>query len=41
VVVEAGFCRFADETFLEPEEESSDVSGIIDTPVDDTDEKSG
>jgi hypothetical protein len=30
----------ADETFLEPEEESSDVSGIIDAPVDDADEKS-
>jgi len=29
----------ADETFLEPEEESSDVSGIIDAPVDDADEK--
>jgi uncharacterized protein (TIGR02300 family) len=30
----------ADETFLEQEEESSDVSGIIDAPVDDADEKS-
>ena len=30
----------AEETFLEPEEESSDVSGIIDAPVDDPDEKS-
>jgi uncharacterized protein (TIGR02300 family) len=30
----------ADETFLEPEEESSDVAGIIDAPVDDPDEKS-
>ena len=36
VVVEAD----ADETFLEQEEESSDVSGIIDAPVDDADEKS-
>jgi uncharacterized protein (TIGR02300 family) len=30
----------ADETFLEAEEESSDVSGIIDAPIDDADEKS-
>jgi uncharacterized protein (TIGR02300 family) len=28
-----------EETFLEAEDEPSDVSGIIDTPVEDTDEK--
>jgi hypothetical protein len=30
----------ADETFLEQEEESSDVSGIIDAPVDDAEKSS-
>jgi uncharacterized protein (TIGR02300 family) len=28
-----------DETVLEPEEDASDVSGIIDAPIEDTDEK--